>query len=45
MVITCNSDQNEILMQNVKQSVDIEEVQQNITDDNLCDENNFDFLS
>src|SRR3954453_19747984 len=39
------SGQNEISMQNVKQSVDIEEVQQNITDDNLCDENNFDFLS
>ena len=39
------SSQNEISMQNVKWSVDIKEVQQNITDDNLCDENNFDFLS
>ena len=38
------SGQNEISMQNVKRSVDIEEVQQNITDDNLCDKNNFDFL-
>ena len=32
-------------MQNVKRSVDIEKVQQNITDDNLCDENDFNFLS
>src|SRR3954453_7828905 len=38
------SGQNEISMQNVERSVDIEEVQQNITDDNLCDKNNFDFL-
>ena len=35
------SGQNEISMQNVKRSVNIEEVQQNITDDNLYNENNF----
>ena len=32
-------------MQNVEWSIDIEEVQQNIRDDNLCDENDFNFLS
>ena len=32
-------------MQNVKGSVDIEKVQQNITDDNLYNKNDFDFLS
>ena len=32
-------------MQNIERSVDIEEVQQNITDDNLCDKNDFNFLS